>query len=42
MSSEKNYTAEQLQRIAETVDQLMRLDVANRGAMDILYPRCGS
>jgi hypothetical protein len=38
MSSDRKYSPEQLQRIAETVDQLMRLDVANRGAMDILYP----
>jgi hypothetical protein len=37
MSTERMYSKEQLQRIAETVDQLMRLDVANRGAMDILY-----
>jgi hypothetical protein len=38
MSEDRKYTPEQLGRIAETVDQLMKLDIANRGAMDILYP----
>ena len=38
MGVDRKYSPEQLQRIAESVDQLMRLDVANRGAMDILYP----